>query len=64
VITQINREFVWNGGDWRFFLGGKLIYSHLGDIWSTYVMEKKLELLGTAGVLKLANDNKLEELFK
>ena len=64
VITQINREFVWNGGDWRFFLGGKLIYSHLGDIWSTYVMGKKLELLGATSVLKLANDNKLEELFK
>ncbi len=64
VITLTNQEFVWNGGDWRFFLDGKLIYSHLGDIWSTMVMEYNLELLGTIGVLKLANDNKLEELFK
>ena len=64
VITGTNQECVWNGGDWRFFFNGKLVYSHLGDVWSTHVMENNLEFLGATGVLKLANDNKLEELFK
>ena len=59
-----NIERVINKGCWRFFYNGEMIYSHSGGWLSTFIMERKLELLRTDGVLKLVNENKLEILFK
>ena len=64
ILSRCGWEFVENGGEWLFFYNGTMIYSHLGDFFSTFILEKNLELLRTDGVLEETNNNTLGELFK
>lgn len=64
ILRDVDWEFVENAGDWLFFFNGEMLYRHSGDFFNTSILEKKLEALGTEGVLKLVNENRLEELFK